>query len=455
MRIRPLILLLAATLALAACGPAPQPAPSGRPASPVAGRASTSATGDSAAVHASASTSAAAGAPGADTWKVVPLPSSGVAGQALATVGRLRLDAAPGGATLLFSGATALCCLVAGTRATPTGSVHMLGNATCGHLCSLIAAGTGIFAADQISGSSCGEIFYRSAGTWQAVQALGTLCAPPPSGLAAPPGVAWKGWTEGVMTAGRQGLWVCLQHDGSTWDLGHITAAGVLATARLPGACEGMVSAPQGVLLAIRPAGVVPAQTTAAGEVRLGAEARLPGSPWTGTFSGLPGTLAAGPHGSLWYLSASASGSTRLYRWQATTGAVRSWNASRPCSGDYALAAAAGGVWMGVPRLPGSQCAGSLSFFSPAGDGQWTAAPAAFGATIPRPAQVGPRGGLWVSTATGVTAVQPDGAAQAASQGWPAGYTAVSVLADDGLWVAARSGAAGAYRWALLERVAA
>lgn len=112
-------------------------------------------------------------------WHLVPLPVSGRAAQGLALVSQLHLAPGPDG-SVLFSGSPALCYLVAGTVIPDTGVVHLLSNATYGHSCGLMPAGAALFAGDQLSGTSCGQIFYRTVGAWKPVKPLGMLCAPPP-----------------------------------------------------------------------------------------------------------------------------------------------------------------------------------------------------------------------------------------------------------------------------------
>ncbi len=440
MRIGRRLLCLVMMLVVSACGvthPTPPPAhPAQRSASQAAPPVQ--------------KTSTPASVAAAPAWHMLPLPAA--ANEQLSQIDQLQLQPIPGGNALLFTGSPALCCVVAGTVSLATEAVQMLTNPNCGHECGLLPSGSGLFATDQVSGSSCGQIFYRSSAAWTAVARLGMLCAPPPAPSTTIPGVSWSGWTEGVMAAGSSGLWVCLQHNGSTWYLGHIAADGTVTTAQLPGICEAMVSTSSGVLVAIRPSGILSAESTASGAIQLGTLQQLPDTPWTGTFVGFPGTLAVGPQGNLWYLGTSSSGSPLLFRWQPATGTIRSWPASASCEGDYSLAATLGGVWLSIPKVPASHCQASLSFFATS-TGSWTPAPGAFATDVPSASQVGSQGELLVLAPIGINALAPDGSTQNLTQGWPSGYTPISVVAttSDGIWVAARSGSGGAYRWVLVQ----
>lgn len=440
MHMRRILLGLITMLVLSGCGAAHSTVSPQHPAKSSSRQASPT-------VHVSSASDNAAPSP---EWHILPLPAA--ANQALSQIAQLQLQPVPGGGMLLFTGSPALCCVVAGTVSLSTKSVQMLPDATCGHECGLIPSATGLFATDQISGSSCGQMFYRASAGWTAVARLGMLCAPPPAPSTTIPGVSWSGWTEGVMAAGTAGLWVCLEHNGSTWYLGHITADGMLTMTQLPGICEAMVSTAPGALVAIRPSGILSAKSTSSGSIQLGSLHRLPDAPWTGTFVGFPGTLTVGPHGSLWYLSTSSAGSSLLFRWQPATDSIRSWPASASCEGDYALAATQGGVWLGIPDLPGSQCHASLSFFATS-TGKWTQAPGAFAKDVPNTTQVGSQGELLVLAPIGVIAIAPDGSTHNLTEGWPSGYTPISVVAtaSDGIWVAARSSQGAAYRWVLAQ----
>ena len=428
-----MLLVLLLGWLLAACGPAARP--------PARSSASSAATPGPV-----AATSSAAASVAPPRWRLVPLPVTGSTGQQLQQVSALTLQPGPAG-TLVWSGQPALCCLVAGTLSPGSSAVHVLSAATCGHQCSLWTTGAGLFAGDAVSGTGCGELFYRGGHAWQPVAALGLMCAPP---AAAPS----TGWTEGVVAAGGSGLWVCLLAHGKTWYLGHVGSAGTLVTARLPAACQGLAArAGWGAIVALRPNLVLQAAFTAAGQIRLSAVTTLPGSPWTGTFAGFPGSLAVGPHGDLWYL-ATAGGSGRIYRWRPADGAVHSWSAAQACAaaGEYTLAAAGSVVWLrAVASASGSPCTVGLADFSPA-TASWITVTAGTAQALVAPWTVGPTGGLWLPAGAGVADQRPDGATVSHTRGWPAGYQAesVAVAPDGAIWAAARSGRSGGYRWALL-----